>query len=148
LIPGKHLDPANAAFEVFFRAIQLRNRRLGLAKDFYNDPSWDQLYDCALTWFVAKGPKAVSNCAAAIEWFGFGHRILNPEEAKPGDCIDLTFATPDLLPAKRGGKTRKIRRQKNMPEEKASSWLISQNTQQTSHPGAPGQQRIGYFLSK
>jgi len=77
-------------FEAFFRAVQLRNRRLGLPADYFNGLNWNELYDCALTWFVAKGPKTVSNCAAAIERYGLGRRLHDPEEAKPGDFMDLT----------------------------------------------------------
>lgn len=77
-------------FEAFFRAVEARNRRLGLPAEYFNGLSWDELYDFALTWFVAKGPKAQSNCAVAIERFGFGRRIYDPEEAKNGDFLDLT----------------------------------------------------------
>ena len=79
-----------ATFEAFFRAVEARNRRLGLPAEYFNGLSWNELYDFALTWFAAKGSKARSNCAAAIEQFGFGRRIYNPEEAKNGDFLDLT----------------------------------------------------------
>ena len=39
-----------------------------------------------------QGDKAESNCAAAIERFGFGRRIRDLEEAEPGDFMDLNRA--------------------------------------------------------
>lgn len=79
-------------FEAFFRAVQERNRQLGLPLEYFNGLTWDELYRCALTWFVAEGPKSESNCAAAIERYGFGRRILDLEKAAPGDFMDLTRA--------------------------------------------------------
>ncbi|MGE5527834.1 MAG: hypothetical protein ACM3X6_01650 [Patescibacteria group bacterium] len=79
-------------FEAFFRAVQARNRRLGLPIDYFNGLTWDELYDLALTWYAAKGDKASSNCAMAIERYGFGRRIHDPLAAEPGDFMDLTRA--------------------------------------------------------
>lgn len=78
------------SFEVFFKAMQKRNKELGIAVDDFNSMSKDELFDMALTWFVAKGPKSESNLAVAIEKYGLGTRINNLEDARPGDFIDLS----------------------------------------------------------
>jgi hypothetical protein len=39
-------------FEVFFKAMQERNRQLGISIDDFNGMTWDNLFDFALNWFV------------------------------------------------------------------------------------------------
>ncbi|HZK57651.1 MAG TPA: hypothetical protein VFD17_04995, partial [Clostridia bacterium] len=48
-------------FEVFFKAMQNRNRDLGIDINNFNGMDKKALYDFALTWFVAKGSKDISN---------------------------------------------------------------------------------------
>lgn len=77
-------------FEVFFRAMQERNRQLGLSPDNFNGMTWDEMFDFLLLWYVAAGPKETSNVAVAVEKYGLGTRITNLEEARPGDFIDFS----------------------------------------------------------
>jgi len=77
-------------FEVFFRAMQERNRQLGLSPDDFNGMNWDELFDFMLLWYVATGPKQTSNLAVAVEKYGLGSRITNLEEARAGDFIDFS----------------------------------------------------------
>jgi hypothetical protein len=77
-------------FEVFFKAMQQRNRSLGLPEDNFNNMSADELRSFMLTWYVANGSKANSNVAVAVERFGLGKRITKLENAKAGDFIDFS----------------------------------------------------------
>lgn len=77
-------------FEVFFKAMQQRNRDLGISGDNFNGMSKDELHDFILTWYVAKGSKSESNLTVAIEKYGLGHRVTNYEDVRPGDFIDLS----------------------------------------------------------
>ncbi|MBS3988540.1 MAG: hypothetical protein KGZ44_01170, partial [Dethiobacter sp.] len=77
-------------FEVFFRAMQERNRRLGLSPNDFNGMNWDELFDFMLLWYVATGPKQSSNLTIAVEKYGIGTRITNLAEARPGDFIDFS----------------------------------------------------------
>ena len=77
-------------FEVFFKAMQARNKAIGIPVDDFNGMSKDELFDFALTWYVAKGSKSESNLALAIEKYGLGNRITNLEDLRPGDFIDLS----------------------------------------------------------
>jgi len=76
-------------FEVFFKAMQQRNKALGLSPDDFNGLTKDELFDMALTWFVAKGPKTQSNLAVAVEKYNFGTKLTNLEDLLPGDFIDF-----------------------------------------------------------
>lgn len=77
-------------FEVFFKAMQRRNKDLGLSIDDFNGMSKDQLFDFILTWFVAMGDKSESNLTVAIEKYGLGNRIYNLENLRPGDFMDFS----------------------------------------------------------
>lgn len=77
-------------FEVFFKAMQKRNKELGIPVDDFNGMSKDELFDMALTWFVANGAKSQSNLAVALEKYGLGTRINDLEKVRPGDFIDLS----------------------------------------------------------
>lgn len=77
-------------FEVFFKAMQKRNKELGIPVDDFNGMSKDELFDMALTWFVANGSKSQSNLAVALEKYGLGTRINDLEKVRPGDFIDLS----------------------------------------------------------
>ena len=77
-------------FEVFFKAMQNRNRDLGIDINNFNGMNKEELYDFALTWYVAKGPKDISNMALAMEKYGVGKRIHNMEELRSGDFIDFS----------------------------------------------------------
>lgn len=78
-----------ATFEVFFKAMQLRNTEFGISPEDFNGMNKDELLDMALTWYVALGTKEESNLAVAIEKYGLGERINNLEQVAPGDFIDF-----------------------------------------------------------
>jgi len=74
-------------FEVFCRAMRLRNVRKGLPSDDFNGMSGDDLFNLMLIWFIV----APKDCPQkAIEWYGLGRKIENWDEAKPGDFGDLS----------------------------------------------------------
>ncbi len=77
-------------FEVFFKAMQNRNKKLGLDPDDFNGMSYDQLHDFVLTWYVANGNKGVNNVATAVEKYGIGRRITSLENARAGDFMDIS----------------------------------------------------------
>jgi len=76
-------------FEVFFKAMQERNRQMGISPDDFNGMSWDNLFDLALNWFVASGSKSTNNIVLAVEKYGVGKGINRLEDAQPGDFIDF-----------------------------------------------------------
>lgn len=77
-------------FEVFFKAMQARNRKLGLSPDDFNGMSFDNLFDFLLTWYVANGPKRTSNIEVAVEKYGIGTKISRLNDAKRGDFMDIS----------------------------------------------------------
>lgn len=77
-------------FEVFFKAMQERNKSLGIPIDDFNGMNKEELGDFILTWYVAKGPKSQSNLLLAIEKYGLGTKITNLEDLRPGDFVDLS----------------------------------------------------------
>jgi len=79
-------------FEVFFNAMQLRNKELGLRSNSFNGMTGDELFDFILTWYAAKDDKGQYNLATAVESYGLGRRITDWNEIKPGDFIDFTRA--------------------------------------------------------
>ncbi len=77
-------------FEVFFKAMQQRNREVGLSTSDFNGMNREQMKDFMLTWYVANGSKAVSNIAVAVERYGLGKQIHRLEQAKAGDFVDIS----------------------------------------------------------
>lgn len=77
-------------FEVFFRAMQERNKKLGLPLDDFNGMTYDQMHNFVLSWYVADGDKQAQNAAKAVEKYGLGRRITSLEDARAGDFIDLS----------------------------------------------------------
>lgn len=86
----KYSHCTGISFEVFFKAMQNRNRAYGIDINDFNGMSKEEMMDFMLTWYVATGPKSESNLAVAIEKYGLGSRITNLEEVAPGDFIDLS----------------------------------------------------------
>lgn len=76
-------------FEVFFRAMQDRNRELGISADDFNGMGWDNLFDFMLDWYAAKGPQTVSNVVVAVAKYGVGQEVNDWGEAEPGDFIQF-----------------------------------------------------------
>lgn len=76
-------------FEVLFRAMQERNRQLGIPVEDFNGMNWENLYDFVLNWYAASGSKRTNNIVLAVEKYGIGKRINRLEDVKPGDFIDF-----------------------------------------------------------
>lgn len=77
-------------FEVFFKAMQQRNREAGLSIDDFNGMSYEELFDFVLIWYVANSHKPTNNIAVAMEKYGIGTRVTNFENAKAGDFLDFS----------------------------------------------------------
>lgn len=79
-------------FEVFFRAMQNRNRDAGISPEDFNGMTANDMMDFLLMWYVAQGtPKSDGNqLAGAIEKYGLGERIYDFEEVQTGDFIDFS----------------------------------------------------------
>ena len=77
-------------FEVFYKAMQQRNTDLGLGADDFSGLTKDDLFDMALTWYAAKGPKSKYNIATAVEKYGMGYRITDMENLRAGDFLDFS----------------------------------------------------------
>jgi len=74
-------------FEIFFRSMRLRNIQKGLDPDDFNGMTWDDLFNMMLIWFiVGKGDSP----REAIEYYGLGTKIMDFEQAKPGDFMDIS----------------------------------------------------------
>ncbi len=86
----KYSHCTGISFEVFFKAMQKRNKDYGIDINDFNGMTKEELKDFMLIWYVAMGPKSESNLALAIEKYGLGERITNLEEVAPGDFIDLS----------------------------------------------------------
>jgi hypothetical protein len=86
----KYSHCSGITFEVFFRAMQERNKKLGLSPNDFKGMSYDQLYDFVMNWYVADGNKQVQNVARAVEKYGIGKKITSWEAAKAGDFIDIS----------------------------------------------------------
>ncbi len=76
-------------FEVLFRAMQERNRQLGIPVEDFNGMNWDNLHDFVLNWYAASGSKKTNNIVLAVEKYGIGKRINRLEDVQAGDFIDF-----------------------------------------------------------
>ena len=77
-------------FEVMLRALQERNKKIGLSTDDINGMSYKDMYDMALIWFVSSGNKKTNNLHIAVEKYGIGKAIHSLKDAKAGDFIDIS----------------------------------------------------------
>jgi hypothetical protein len=74
-------------FEIFFRAMQFRNKQKGLDINDFNGMTYDDLYNFMLIWFiVGKGDSPQK----AIEYYGLGQAITDWKQAKAGDFCDIS----------------------------------------------------------
>ena len=74
-------------FEIFIRAMKLRNVQKGLDPDDFNGMSFHDLFNMLQIWYIeGKGDSPQK----AIEYYGLGRKITNWEEAKPGDFCDFS----------------------------------------------------------
>ena len=77
-------------FEVFVRAMKLRNIQNGLDPDDFNGMTFNDLFNALQFWYVeGKGDSE----ARAVEAYGLGHRVTNFAEARPGDFVSYS-STP------------------------------------------------------
>lgn len=76
-------------FEVFFKAMQARNQKLGLDIDDFNGMTFNELHDFLLIWYVANGNQQTNNIQVAMEKYGIGRSISHLEDAKPGDFAHI-----------------------------------------------------------
>jgi len=74
-------------FEIFVRAMQLRNIQKGIDPDDFNGMSFHDLFNLLQLWYI-EGPK--DSPQAGIEFYGLGQRITDWEQAKPGDFLDYS----------------------------------------------------------
>jgi hypothetical protein len=79
-------------YEVFFKAMQERNKEAGISPDNFNNMTIDNMKDFLLTWYAAQGsPKAEGDqLAGAIVKYGLGTQITRLEDVKAGDFIDFS----------------------------------------------------------
>lgn len=79
-------------YEVFFKAMQERNKEAGISPENFNNMTIDNMKDFLLTWYAAKGtPKTEGDqLAGAIVKYGLGTQITRLEDAKAGDFIDFS----------------------------------------------------------
>lgn len=79
-------------YEVFFKAMQERNKEAGISPDNFNNMTINNMRDFMLTWYDAEGtPKSKGDqLAGAIVKYGLGNQITRLEDAKAGDFIDFS----------------------------------------------------------
>ncbi|MFL0245635.1 hypothetical protein [Candidatus Clostridium stratigraminis] len=79
-------------YEVFFKAMQERNKEAGISTDNFNNMTINNMKDFMLTWYNAEGtPKSDGDqLAGAIVKYGLGTQIKRLEDAKAGDFIDFS----------------------------------------------------------
>ena len=77
-------------FEVFIRAMKLRNIQSGLEPDDFNGMTFNDLFNALQFWYIeGKGDSE----ARAVTSYGLGKRIGNFEEARAGDFLSYS-STP------------------------------------------------------
>lgn len=74
-------------FEIFVRAMQLRNIQKGLDPDDFNGMTFHDLFNLLQLWYI-EGKK--DSPRKGIEYYGLGERITDWEKAKPGDFCDFS----------------------------------------------------------
>lgn len=79
-------------YEVFFKAMEERNKVAGISPNNFNNMTINNMKDFMLTWYNAKGtPKSAGDqLAGAIVKYGLGSQIKILEDAKAGDFIDFS----------------------------------------------------------
>jgi len=79
------------SFEVFVRAMQLRNIEKGLDPDDFNGMTFHDLFNLLQFWYI-EGPK--DSPQRGIEYYGLGYAIDDWEQALPGDFCDISRKPP------------------------------------------------------
>ncbi len=74
-------------FEVFVRAMKLRNIQKGLDPDDFNGMTFGDLFNALQFWYIeGKGDSE----ARAVTSYGLGRSITNLDEARPGDFLSYS----------------------------------------------------------
>lgn len=74
-------------FEVFVRAMKLRNTQDGLDPDDFNGMSFNDLFNALQLWYIEGNGDSEQR---AIVSYGLGTAITNFEDAKPGDFLSYS----------------------------------------------------------
>lgn len=78
-------------FEVFIRAMKLRNIQKGLDPDDFNGMTFNDLFNMLQLWYI-EGP---GDCEQrAIVSYGLGRAITDFEDARPGDFLSYSTTPP------------------------------------------------------
>ncbi len=78
-------------FEVFIRAMKLRNTQKGLESDDFNGMSFNDLFNMLQLWYIeGKGDSE----QRGIVGYGLGRAITNLEDARPGDFLSYSTTPP------------------------------------------------------
>jgi hypothetical protein len=79
-------------YEVFYKAMQERNKEAGINPDNFNDMTAEDMKNFLLTWYAALSkPKSEGNqLAGAIVNYGLGTQITRLQDASAGDFIDFS----------------------------------------------------------
>lgn len=78
-------------FEVFVRAMKLRNIQKGLDPDDFNGMTFGDLFNALQLWYIeGKGDSE----ERAIQCYGLGRKITDLEEARPGDFLSYSTTPP------------------------------------------------------
>ena len=78
-------------FEIFVRAMKLRNVQKGLDPDDFNGMTFNDLFNALQLWYIeGKGDSE----QRAITSYGLGHSVTNFEEAKAGDFLSYSTTPP------------------------------------------------------
>jgi hypothetical protein len=78
-------------FEVFVRAMKLRNLQDGLDPDDFNGMTFHDLFNALQLWYV-EGPG--DSESRAIASYGLGNAVTNFEEARAGDFLSYSTTPP------------------------------------------------------
>jgi hypothetical protein len=74
-------------FEVFVRAMKLRNIQKGLDPDDFNGMGFNDLFNMLQLWYVEGNGDSEER---GITGYGLGHAITDLEEARPGDFLSYS----------------------------------------------------------
>lgn len=78
-------------FEVFIRAMKLRNIQKGLDADDFNGMTFNDLFNALQLWYI----EGKGDCERrAIESYGLGYGIKDFEQARPGDFLSYDTTAP------------------------------------------------------
>jgi hypothetical protein len=78
-------------FEVFVRAMKLRNIQLGLDPDDFNGMTFNDLFNALQLWYIEGTGDSEER---AIASYGLGHPVTNLEDVRPGDFLSYSTTPP------------------------------------------------------